>query len=71
MNLGLDRWRNFRGSEQNMVFFFINKINISKLFLTHCQVHFAGGCGPVPAASGGDHDSLLPYLCLPEGRARY
>ena len=71
MNLGLDRWRNFRGSEQNMVFFWKNKINISKLFLTHYQVHFAGGCGPVPAASGGDHNSLLPYLCLSEGRARY
>ena len=34
------------------------------------QVHLDGGCSPVPAASSCHHNSLLPYLSLPEGRWR-
>ena len=41
--------------------------NILKLYF---EVHLAGGCHPVSAASGGHNNSLLPYLCLPKGRLK-
>ena len=34
------------------------------------QVHLTGGYSSVPVASRGHHNSLLSYLCLPEGRRR-